>query len=438
MNSFQKVMKSKTVAEAIKNIPLSFFNAMSFLIALYFMLQPFLRFVSVNRIPSRWRTTNYTFLFLGAVILAVYAAKCFFDRKKISIQSFFKNNPAITLFFFFAALMLLSTAVNGFSKLSLTGDYYRAEGLLGYLSYIVYFLLLCINKNEKQKKLWLYIFLGTSAVLEIYTVSEFALTGKYNYYFVFEQYNHYGYYLLMSMAVSAVLFVTSEKPLKKILFISSFMLGTAALLINDTFGCQLAAALGIIAMCVIYSIAKGKFKASALVPLAAMAVVFAVGGTASESLADKINSNLFQIQNDVTALKDGKDEAALSTGVSRIVLWENTMKYISEKPVLGHSADATAERLKIASNGDNGRCHCEYMNYAVSFGIPAALVYMSAVFMIYLRGLRYRKVLTETNLIGLCGAMFYLISAVIGNTMFYTAPFLFILLGMGYYQENLS
>ena len=50
--------------------------------------------------------------------------------------------------------------------------------------------------------------------------------------------------------------------------------------------------------------------------------------------------------------------------------------------------------------------------------------------------LKKKKQLTDMNYAGLCVAFAYLASALVGNTMYYTAPFLFIALGMGYVKNR--
>ena len=439
MNALKKVMKSKSIEDAIRNLPDGFFNLVSFGLSLLFMLNPLFVLINTKLLP--WfpdcrESINLSALSVGAAVLLLFFAKKLLFKQLPSVKDFIREHTAIVLFGAFALIMVISTAVNGFTELSVFGFFYRREGLCGYLSYIVYFLLLAINNSDRLKKAWIYIFVGTSAVLEIYTVAEFYAAGSYDRDFVFHQYNHYGYYLLMSLAVSAMLVITSKKLWQKLVFSASLFLGSLALIINDTFGCQLAAIAGLAAACAIYSVAKGKFKPVTLVPVLVFALAFGFAAASSQTLSNGILKNGSQIENDMGALTEGKENASYSTGVSRMILWENGIRYISEAPLIGTGADATAGRMMIDSDGDNDRCHCEYMNYAICYGIPAALIYVAAVFAVYLRGLKYRKKLTDVQLIGLCSAMFYLISAVIGNSMYYTAPFLFILLGMGYYGKS--
>ena len=439
MTALKKVMKSKTIKEAVCNLPDSFFNLVSFMLSLLFMLNPLCILIRTRYFawfPECRSTINRTVLGVGTAVLLLFVLRQVLLKKAPDIRTFIKNNAAIALFLFFALLMVLTTFVNGHTNIMVYGYSYRGEGLLGYLSYIVYFLLLALNNSDKQKKIWLYTFVGTSAVAELITVYEHYALNTYDQDFIFYQYNHYGYYLLMSLAISAMLIVISSKPWQKVIFSLSFILALLALIINDTFGCQIAAFAGIIALCAVYSIAKGKFKPVTLIPMALLILTFTFAGLTSERLSGLISSNLLQIENDTGALAHGRENAEFSTGVSRIILWENGLKFISEEPIKGHGADMTMGRMLQASNLDNDRCHCEYMNYAICFGIPAALVYIIAVFMVYFRGLKFRKKLTDIQLIGLCAAMFYLISAVVGNSMYYTAPFMFILLGMGYYKDD--
>ena len=437
MNSFQKVMKSKTVREALENIPYSFFDIASLAAIMYFVINPLIEFVlylTDNQLLSGWTVANRVVLLIGTIVLALYVAVKKVNGNKIEIKSFLKNNIPIALLMLFALLMIISTVINGVNELSLFGYFYRGEGLLGYLSYIVYFLLMCINRNEGYKKIWIYTFMGTASIIEIYYTLAYLLNGTYDISFVFRHYNHFGYYLLMVLAVSSMWFIISKSKKDKALSAASIILSTAALVVCDTLGCIVAAVMGFVMICIIMPISKGKFSIKYIIPLLLFVLTFAVLSFTSEGLKTKSQSNYSQLINDTKAVS-GSDEAEYSTGTTRIVLWQHGLQYIMEKPVFGHSADATGERLEKETN-DTDRCHCEYMNYAISFGIPAAVVYFAAMLSIYLRGLKHKKQLTDMNLLGLCSALFYLFSAAIGNTMYYTAPFLFILAGFGYYIDE--
>jgi len=408
----------------------------SFVITLVFILNPVIKSVfrlitDIDVVPL-WREYNRFALVLGVIILVLYALRLMFDHKlKIAIADN-KKNPVFIFFGIFCLLMIVSTLINGVDELTLLGEPYRAEGLLGYLSYIVYFLLMVFCINERKKRLWLNIFVISSALIAVFQIiDEVFLNKLFNVSkkdIVFSQFNHYGYYVMMSLMAFILLFATEKNTKKQIAYALGIPLMTSALIFNDTFGCQLAVIVGIVFTCIVFRISGQKVNrvliAATLVLLTSLTAYFT-----NESVNARTNSNINQVAADL-----GENSERVTTTGLRLILWENGAKFVSEKPVFGHGADKTADRMNKASNYDNSRCHNEYLHYAICFGIPAAIVYCAAVFSVYLRGLKFRKKLTGIELIGLCAAFTYLASAFIGNTMYYTAPFLFIFLGLGYHQ----
>lgn len=439
MNSIKKFMKSRTPAEAIDNISFNAFNIAAVILFCLFISMPVCKFIYnvtlIDIFPMPWTSCNLYVLVLGAVFLALYIAKIIRMKKYSSLYDFLNKNRAFALFGIFIILMIISTAINGFTHLGLFGSAYRNEGLFVYISYFVYFSLAYISSNKKLIKAFLYIFTGSAAILEIFPIidyfSKFCRFSIGGHTYLFSQHNHYGYYLLMSMITAAMLFITEKKLWLKIISVIEFALAVFGLLCNDTFGCQLAAIVGLVFIVIVYSLHKCRFKFITLVPIVVYGLTTLLGCAVSDGIKSRVTSNFYQLINDTDALTNGLDEAERSTGVARIILWQNTLDYISEKPFLGFAADGTGERLEKATN-DNDRCHCEYLQYAVDYGIPAEVFYMAGIMTIYLRGLMRRKKLSQFNLVGLCVGFAYLASAVIGNSMYYTAPFLFIMLGFGY------
>lgn len=439
MNSIRKFLKSKTPTEAIDNISFNVFNIAAFILFCLFISMPVFRFVYnltiVDLFPPSWYSCNYYVLGIGAIFLILYISKIIRAKKYRSIYECYNNNKAFILFSIFILLMIISTAVNGFTALGMFGSSYRREGLLTYLSYFVYFCLAYISSNKKLIKAFMYIFTSSAVILEIFPIidyftgaNRFSINGSR---YLFLQFNHYGYYLLMSMITAAMLFITEKKLWLKIISIIEFAIAVFGLLCNDTFGCQLAAIVALVFIVIVYSLHKCKFMLITLVPIVIYGLTTLFGCAVSDGIKSCVTNNFYQLINDTDALANGLDEAERSTGVARIILWQNTLDYISEKPFLGFAADGTGERLLEATN-DNDRCHCEYLQYAVDYGIPAAVFYIAGIMTIYLRGLMRRKKLSQFNLVGLCVGFAYLASAVIGNSMYYTAPFLFIMLGFGY------
>ena len=79
----------------------------------------------------------------------------------------------------------------------------------------------------------------------------------------------------------------------------------------------------------------------------------------------------------------------------------------------------------------DSRPHNEYLQYALFYGIPAALLYITGCFSVFLQDLRLEDRLDAMTFACLGAAFSYLVSAFFGNTIYCTAPFLFLFLGMG-------
>lgn len=121
-----------------------------------------------------------------------------------------------------------------------------------------------------------------------------------------------------------------------------------------------------------------------------------------------------------------------SAGTGRWGLWKNTLKYISERPVIGWGIEGIAERLELDSGGLNNRPHNEFLQYAAFFGIPAAVLYICGLAGVFIHSWKKRFEIGKYSVACLSVAFTYIFSSLFGNTMFYTAPFLFIFLGLGF------
>lgn len=449
MSSIKQFLRSETPKEAIGNLPYNFFNWCSFVFItgffLFILKESFYGMTMIDISLISWSRYNRYVLIFGLIIIALYACKIIFDKKYSDFKTFAKNNITVLLFAVFALLMIISTFVNGIDRLSVFGSSYRKEGLLGYLSYIIYFLLAYINNSSKLKKALLYIFTTISALTSLIALIDInvpslniTIEQPGAFLYIFFQHNHYGYFLLISLITMAMLIVTETKLFLKLIFCAEFIITGIILLYNNTLGAYLAAIAALIFICIVYSISKSKFTTITLIPIILFSLVNVAAYNISEQIKVNLQGNFIQVSYDKNLLlTDSTHDSNIvkTTGYARIVLWERTTEHIAERPLFGFAADGDGERL-LSETHDNDRAHCEFLSYAVFFGIPAAIVYFAAVFTPFLHGLYNRKKLTDLNLIGLCTAFAYLVSSVIGNSMYYTAPLLFIFLGIGLYNND--
>jgi O-antigen ligase len=125
-----------------------------------------------------------------------------------------------------------------------------------------------------------------------------------------------------------------------------------------------------------------------------------------------------------------------SAGTGRWILWMNGLKFISEKPVLGYGPDNLGKqyaKVKISTD----RPHNELIQFAASLGIPAAIFYIIAIGSYFLVFLKLRKRASTLEIAILCAVIAYLASSMFGNTMYYTSPFFFMILGLSSGSQKL-
>ena len=104
------------------------------------------------------------------------------------------------------------------------------------------------------------------------------------------------------------------------------------------------------------------------------------------------------------------------------------MKIFLERPILGYGADNLESEYK-KYDIEQDRPHNLIIQLATTSGLPGCILYMIAIGLILVRTF---KRLNDSNCIYTIvffAVIAYLISAMFGNSMYYTSPYFFILLG---------
>jgi len=158
---------------------------------------------------------------------------------------------------------------------------------------------------------------------------------------------------------------------------------------------------------------------------------------------DKIVAVLGDVKN---ILADPSSNAAQASGTYRWTLWTEAIHLIRQHPFFGYGPDTTGILMLrdgiVLSNGVDAsdRVHNEYLQYAVSIGIPGLLAWLAFLFMSLRQAIpplfrvqeqnrtKGRTDAIEASVVA-CAALTYLVSAFFGNSLTYTTPFLFLLLG---------
>lgn len=307
------------------------------------------------------------------------------------------------------------------------GTYYITEGLPLFIYYGMCLAAAFLIKDRKTAKNLLFIVVSTSVLLCICS-----LIDPQKYYLgnntysttwagLFLNSNHYGYYLAMCIMLSSSIFSIAKEKWLEILTLFATLLLAIVMMFNDTFGSLLTTFGCLILMPILISLFKNKFRWKYLVPLAIFIIVSIVTTPIAKHYYSTYYSFFGQIYNLIKELfviaEAPVSEAAKQAGTSRWDLWLHAFSEISSSPLIG--------------NGDiMYRPHNEYLQYAMVWGIPSVLIYLTALAFIFIKALKNLKHLSNITIVLLFGVLGYITSAFFGNTMPHVMPLFMLILGM--------
>lgn len=341
----------------------------------------------------------------------------------------------LLLFGTLAIWVYVSQAVNGFTDVAFVGDVYRNESLFTFAVYLLgYFFLGAILRSERLRSILCYIFLGTNGIIGVLVLVDYfwvkleVFSHSEGMAAIFHQFNHYGYYLVLGILVSAVLFIVSGGRLwSRVLCSAVFTIDTVVLILNKTFGCYLAVCLALLFCLGVFAITR-KDKRECLRAVAVI-VAFFVITLVMHLIGYSVSRDISKLRTDIENIASN-NEKAKHAGTGRWTLWKTSVKCITERPVFGWGVDGIEEQLDKATEGLNNRPHNEFLQWAAFFGIPALLLYFAALCIIMFGLFPRLKNLDTVSMTCFIASAGYIASSMFGNTMYYTAPFFFIFLGM--------
>ena len=197
---------------------------------------------------------------IGTGIYMIYEKIRYSENKKQTL----KELIPIFLFVLYMIWTLISCLSASSTRKAFYGTSYRREGYYRYLMYAGYFLCAFLLDSKKLRKIILNTFVIGSIFLII--ISRVTLSGqRYTDIFVnskiettiFGQFNHYCYYIMMSLMCALGLFFTEKNKVIKTLYAIAYAVIAYAMIYNDTFGCYLAV-VGTLILYFIYAMIKKK------------------------------------------------------------------------------------------------------------------------------------------------------------------------------------
>lgn len=458
-------------------------------------------------------------LLVGTVILSGWYLLTVMEEKSgfviASCKEFFIKNKALMFLLFFMIWAFISSILALDKHRSFVGCYNLRDGYFSFMFYasmLINVLLLGKNKAAEKKKI-VNIFLITattlaSLVLINYYVAlgghsmwptvkrsvvlgqEVQITNDETIYPVFvagasagniltgifNNTNHYAYYLSIAVIVAAVMAIRTPEIYKKVLYLLSFMVLTFILILNDTFGSYLGVLISLVCMLVyqvVMIIISDKESAKenlsrTIITIGTFLIFIALSLSIENAKGEIIAAKNFKDTSDgissiITSLNKNdeiqtesnstnnastenaststsqnnlqdSDVDASEAGSGRWGIWLNSFKVIKRFPIFGCGPENMLYRMDeiVRTEGTGsveGRSHNLIIQLSATTGIPGMLLYFIGMAIIFCKLLkRVRKWDTFT-----CMSFFvmisYLISSMTGNSGFYTSGYFYIFVG---------
>ncbi len=369
---------------------------------------------------------GYSGLLLTFLFLLKYLAE---HHQKRWLTKALKRHPVPVFLFLMLVWSVFSFMFSSNHTLSLYGSNYRCEGLLTYFAYTGIFCCGYMILDKKLRLSIMRIFVLTAAVLSILMLINHPelnlLLSMEPYAAIFQNINHYGYYLCLAASLAAALVIREAKMNKAALFwclIYAILITT--LIKNKSFGPYVAVVLGLIFLLTLSFIHVKKAKLCTVI----LVLVFIALSLGLNLKTKYLTRETTQLGKDIVNILENNDQAP-QAGSNRWILWTLGIKYTLEKPVFGYGPDNLSSRYQL-DNLNHDRPHNEILQLSASLGIPAALFYCCALFCYFFPLLKKLKKLSP-EIMGLYAAVItYLASSMVGLSMYCTTSFFFAFLGL--------
>ncbi len=349
-----------------------------------------------------------------------------------------RREPVRLAFLLLVLWMLIATTANGWNRRILNGSGLRFESIFMQLGYFLVLFPASTLIRDRRKKRWLirghelaslflvpasFILWKTQTFSALFTWTP-AMTGIYS------NINYYGYYLAVSIPLAGAMFLREERPGWKALSLLTLGANAVTLSYNNTMGAWVACAAALLFLLIAQGILEKRLDPQALLVFLVFALCLWLPG----HLRRNFQNNVTTLASDLTKIVS-QSEGYEKAGSGRWIIWQRGLALIGQHPLFGIGFEGIEVR-ELRDFARNNRIHNEFLQYALFYGIPAGVFYLLGCLGVFLRALKKRAGLDGPTLVCLTAAFGYLVSSFFGLTLFCTAPFLFLYLGMGYVQEE--
>lgn len=366
------------------------------------------------------------------IVTCILLIVCMFNAKKL--KSLFKFDLINKLLFVYFTLITISLFFSLDPLLSIYGKYLRNDG---YVTQIIYIILFLLARNIRTiPNSFIYLVSISSGILSLYGIIQYLGFDPFtrdivrlfwtSAFSTFGNQNFFGSYLVLQIPFSLYIIVFLHKKWAYITFGLSFL----ALLMTMTRGAWLGYFVSILFLSTVYFIHdKQHFLRNKHVWGSITLSVMIIVGYNLLTMNDLYN-RLFTMINDskilFTTSYAENPKMIDNLGSIRMFIWIRVLELIQLRPFFGFGI----ENLHIAFSqyfsqdiiqtiGQTAivdKAHNDFLNIAVSTGIPSLITYLSFLFAIALNSLnRFSNsayILLFSSILGYISCLFFNISVV--------------------------
>lgn len=338
--------------------------------------------VPIAVLPTETNPLKFiTVVSVGAILLVLFLI----NYKSIKID---KKDVLILIF---AMLIFISTMLSSDIHTSIFGTEKRYDGMLSLFSYIIIYL--CAKrflryKNNKTLLIILYILyilVGILGIAQYYIkLPEIKLFSK-GVAGTFGNTNFMGNFLSMGIPIFSMVYISKNK---KLSLLTSLIIFFGIIACGARSSWLAFATFFIILLAYLIQTKNKEYIKRTGILLVCFTLIFTYLFTAKNSFT---KSKIDAVKSDITVATTQGITNKMGSG--RIQIWKITIELIKKYPIFGVGTDNLKKGIRdnlteesidfmLRTKQQIDKAHNEYLQYAVTLGIPAMLIYIGFVLLI--------------------------------------------------------
>ncbi|WP_218008383.1 O-antigen ligase family protein [Neobacillus niacini] len=274
----------------------------------------------------------------------------------------------------------------------------RKEGLISYFCYFSVFLFSYrLIDEEKLNKVsssiaLVSLIVSIYGILQHYSLDIFPRNSSMrNYegvtYTFFDNPNFFGSYLVLVMLITIPFYLNSKNKIFQFIYFISLCLSFVALIFSNTRSGYLGVLIGLVFLTFTVVIRrKHLWKKWIILAFTFIFLLFLINTSEQGYYANRINSVFKDSYRLATNQGSGHE------GSSRLFIWENSLPLVKEYFWVGSGPDSfefvfpnNKKNIAFMNNSIVDKAHNEYLQIAITLGVPALLTYLCFLYLILRR-----------------------------------------------------